>query len=324
MMHFLTRSLIFIVAILFTFVVKGQDWPNKPIRMIVPGAAGASADALARSMAEVLGRQLGVAVVVENKVGASGVLGADFVAKAQPDGYTLLFGQQDSQTILPLLKKSLPYDTAKDFLPLAKVGDLYLIFATNSKLPVDDMKQLVALAKASPGKLNYGSGGGGGINHLVSELLVQRAGLQMQHVPYKGGTPAATALMGGEIELFGGSYSLLGKSIESGRLRGVAVTSPSRMAQLPHVPTMAEMGYEDFTVSAWYGVFAPAKLPQTIAAKLSLSIVAAAKSLEYRQRMMVVGAEGEPLESAGFEKFLKQDYDRWKDVIQRGRIVLME
>jgi tripartite-type tricarboxylate transporter receptor subunit TctC len=319
------RRLLAAAAALFCLSsAQAQDWPNKTIRMIVPGAAGASADGLARSMAEVLGRQLGVPVVVENKVGASGALGADFVAKAPADGYTLLFGQQDSQTILPLLKKSLPYDTFKDFMPLAKVGDLYLVYATNAKVPAQDMKQFIALAKASPGKLNYASGGGGGINHLVSELLVQRAGLQMLHVPYKGGTPAATALMAGEVELFGGSYSLLGKSIESGRLRGLAVTSTARLPQLPNVPTMAELGYRDFVVSAWYGVFAPAGLPESIAARLSSSLVAAANSPDYRQRQAAVGAEGQPLDGAGFTRFLREDYERWKDVIQAGRISLPE
>ncbi len=274
-------------------------------------------------MAEVLGRRLGTSIVVENKVGSAGVIGADFVAKSAPNGYTLLFGQQDSQTMLPLLRKSMPYDTEKDFVPLAKVGDLYLIYATNAKV-APDMKQFVALAKSKPGKMNYGSAGAGGINHLGSEMLAQRTGMELVHVPYKGGTPAATALLAGEIELFSGSYSLLGKSIESGRLRGLAVTGPARLAQLPDVPTMEELGYKNSAVSAWYGVFGPAGLPEAIAAKLSSNIVAAANSSEYRQRLQATGAEGQPLDRAGFAQFLKDDHARWKEVIQKGRITLEE
>ncbi len=301
-----------------------QEWPSRPIRLIVPGAAGASADVLARTMAEVLGRRLGTAIVVENKVGSAGVIGADFVAKSAPNGYTLLFGQQDSQTMLPLLRKSMPYDTDKDFMPLAKVGDLYLIYATNAKVPAQDLKQFVALAKSQPGKMNYGSAGGGGINHLASEMLAQRTGMDLVHVPYKGGTPAATALLGGEIELFAGSYSLLGKSIEAGRLRGLAVTGTSRLPQLPDVPTMDELGYKNSIVSAWYGVLAPAGLPEAIAAKLSSNIVAAANTPEYRQRLQATGAEGQPLDRAQFAQFLKDDSARWKEVIQKGRITLEE
>jgi tripartite-type tricarboxylate transporter receptor subunit TctC len=318
------RTLAGLLAALLVTASWAQDWPTRPIRMIVPGAAGASADVLARSMAQVLSRHLGTSIVVENKVGASGTLGADFVAKSPPNGYTLLFGQQDSQTILPLLKKAMPYDAEKDFVPLAKVGDLYLVYATNAKVPAQDMRQFIALAKASPGKMNFGSGGGGGINHLASEMLVQRAGIDLVHVPYKGGTPAATALMAGEIELFSGSYSLLGKSIESGRLRGLAVTSPARLAYLPNVPTMEELGYKGFVVSAWYGAFAPAGLPDAIASRLSSAFIAAVDSPEYRQTLQAVGAEGQALDRAAFTRFLQADQASWKEVIQKGRISLPE
>jgi len=299
-----------------------QNWPDRTIRMIVPGAAGASADALARTMAELLGRRLGVGIVVENRVGASGVIGADAVAKSAPDGYTLLFAQQDSQVLLPLLKQKLPYDTEKDFVPIAKVGDLFLLFATNSNVPAADMKAFIALAKERPGTMNLASGGAGGINHLVSELLTQRAGIRLAHIPYKGGTPAATALVAGEVHLFGGSYALLGKFIDAGRLRGLAVTGESRLPNLPNVPTMAEVGYPDFIISAWYGVFAPAGLPEPIAARLSAELVSAFNTQEYQRRLVATGGEGRALDRVAFAQFMRAETNRWREVIAKGNITV--
>ena len=299
-------------------------WPTKPVKLIVPGSAGASADTLGRVLAEALSERMGQQFVIENRVGAGGAIGALAVAKAAPDGYTLLFAQQDSQVLVPLLKKNVPYDTERDFVPVAKVGDIYLIFTVNSAQPYKTIQDLVADAKARPGKLNFASGGEGGINQLASELLKQRAGIDVVHVPYKGGGPATAALLANEVTVFAGSYTLVGKSIEAGRLRGLAVTRPTRLPMLPAIPTMIESGFPDFNSSAWFGLFGPAQLPASITRNLSDAVLAIAHSSSFKQRQLVVGAEGEPMGPEAFEKFLKEDIARWRAVITKAGITLSD
>ena len=178
-----------------------QTWPSRPIKVIVPGAPGASTDVLGRITAQALGERLGVAVVVENRPGANGAIGLEAVAHAAPDGYTLLWTGQDTQILGPILRKKLPYDVERDFQPLAKIGDLHLLFATNPNNPAKTMKKLVAAAKANPGQLKFSSSGEGGINQLMVELLKQRAGIEMLHIPYRGGAPAVQALVAGDVDL---------------------------------------------------------------------------------------------------------------------------
>jgi tripartite-type tricarboxylate transporter receptor subunit TctC len=297
-----------------------QGYPAKPIRMIVAYPPGASTDVLARLVSQQLGERLNTPLVVENRAGASGIVGTEVAARAPADGYTLLFAQQDTHTLLPILKRKLPYDVERDFVPLAKVGDVYLLIVANAKVPAGNVKELIALANAKPGGLRFASAGDGGINHLVMEMFGQRAGMALTHIPYKGGAPATLAVMAGEVELFGGSRTLLAKAIDAGQLRGVGMAQASRSSFLPNLPTMAEIGFPDFVVSAWFGVFAPAGLPEGIANRLAETLVSIGASDDYQKRLIASGGEGQPLGRDAFAKFLKAESGRWRVVIEKAGI----
>jgi tripartite-type tricarboxylate transporter receptor subunit TctC len=290
--------------------------------MIVAYPPGASTDVIARLVSYLLGEKLGTSVVVDNRPGASGIIGTEAAARAPADGYNLVFAQQDSHTLLPILRKKLPYDAEKDFVPLAKVGDVYLLIVANSKVPAASAQELIQYAKANPGALRFSSAGEGGINHLVVELFKQRAGIDVGHIPYKGGAQATLAVIAGEVELFGGSRTLLAKAIDAGQVRALGIAQAARSPFLPSVPTMAEVGFPDFVVSAWFGVFAPAGIPDGIANRLSDALVAIASSEEYQKRLIAAGGEGMPLRREAFAEFLKAESNRWRDVIERGRIKL--
>ena len=302
----------------------GPDWPTRPIRIIVPGSAGASGDQLARLLAPYLQERLGVAIVVENKNGAGGILGADFVAKAAPDGYTVMVAYQDSQVLTPLLNKNVPYDPLRDFTSIAKLGDIPLIFVVPPSSPARSIGEFLALARQQPGKLNLGTGGTGGINHLAGELLKQRTGINIVHVPYKGGAAATTAILAGEVNLFAGSYSLAGAAIRAGRLRGLATTRSTRLPLLPDVPTMAEAGIPDFVVTAWFGLFGPRALPAPIANRLSDVALEIAREPGFRQRVEGAGSEVAPLGIDQFGKFVQDELTRWRAVITRANISIDE
>jgi tripartite-type tricarboxylate transporter receptor subunit TctC len=308
--------------LLMAGTAMAQGYPARPVRMIVAYPPGASTDVIARLVAHLLGERLGTAVVVDNRPGASGMIGTEAAAKAAPDGYTLLFALQDTHTLQPILRKKLPYDAEKDFVPLAKVGDVYLLIVANAKVPAADAQELIQYAKAHPGALRFSSAGEGGINHLVLELFKQRAGIDIGHIPYQGGAQATLAVIAGEVELFGGSRTLLAKAIDSGQVRAIGIAQAARSPFLPGVPTMAEAGFPDFTVSAWFGVFAPAGIAEPIANRLSDTLVSIASSDEYQKRLIAAGGEGMPLRREAFAAFLKAESNRWRDVIERGRIKL--
>src|SRR5688572_24293721 len=316
----------FFVALLGVFILAGpghgQPYPSRPVRIIVAYPPGASTDVIARLVAHMLGERLGGPVVVENRPGASGIIGTELAAKAPADGYTLLFALQDTHTLLPILRRKLPYDPDKDFVPLAKVGDVYLLIVANAKVPAATPKDLIVYAKSNPGALRFSSAGEGGINHLVMELFRQRAGIDIGHIPYKGGAQATLAVIAGEVEVFGGSRTLLAKAIEAGQVRAIGIAQPARSPFLPNVPTMAEAGFPDFIVSAWFGVFAPTGTPEPIVNRLSETIVAIAGSEEYQKRLIAAGGEGLPLGRGDFENFLKEESNRWRQVIQRAGIKL--
>ena len=317
------RRLLYALAMMAAATAAlGQSYPSRPVRMIVAYPPGASTDVVARLVAHYLGERLGTAVVVENRPGAAGLIGTEAAAKAAPDGHTLLFALQDTHTLQPILRRKLPYDPEKDFVPLAKVGDIYLLIVANAKVPAKDAKELVAYAKANPGALRFSSAGEGGINHLVVELFKQRAGIDIGHIPYKGGAQATLAVIAGEVEIFGGSRTLLAKAIDAGQVRAIGIAQPARSPFLPNVPTMAEAGFPDFVVSAWFGVFAPTGTPEPIVNRLSETIVAIAGSEEYQKRLIAAGGEGLPLGRGDFEKFLKEESNRWRQVIQRAGIKL--
>jgi tripartite-type tricarboxylate transporter receptor subunit TctC len=295
-----------------------ETYPARPIRIIVSNAPGASTDVVARLVARAMTSRLGVSVFVENRAGASGVIGTETAAHAAQDGYTLLFGLQDTLTLLPILKKSLPYDAERDFAPIAKVGDIYLLYACNSKVPVRSLAEFVELAKARPNELKFSSGGIGGINQLATELLIQKAGISLVHVPYNGGAAATLALMSGEVDLFSGSAALLAEGVKSGQIRGLAVAKETRSDLLPDVPTTREVGIDDLIVSAYFGLFAPKAVPADIIALLSRTIVDGTSTPEFRQLLAATGGEGTPLGSEAFDKSWKNESVRWRQVIERA------
>lgn len=322
---------ILIACILFGLYAAGgsagaaeQAYPTRPIRMVVTFPPGASTDVLARILAQRLEEKLGQQVLVDNRAGASGVIGVESVAKAPPDGYTLLYATQGSLVLLPILAKKLPYDPAKDFLPIAKVADVNLLIAVNSKMPFTNVKDLVALSKSRPGGIKFSSAGIGSINQLVVELFAQRTGMEKTHIPYKGGAPATLAAIAGEVDMFGGSRTLLLKPIEAGQLRAVGVAQATRSQFMPNVPTMAELGIPNMEVSAWYGVVAPAGIPPTIAAKLSQVILEAASTPDYQKLLIANGGEGMPVGGATFGSFVTSELASWRQIIGRAGIQVDE
>jgi tripartite-type tricarboxylate transporter receptor subunit TctC len=319
------------VALLFATTVSdletrawAQAYPTKPIRIIVSNAPGASTDIIARAVAQSMSQRLGVSVFVDNRAGASGIIGTVAAAQAEPDGYTLLFGTQDTLTLLPILKKSLPYDPERDFTAVTKVSDVYLLLACNSNVPANSLKEFVALAKAKPNTLKFSSAGIGGINHLATELFSQTAGIELLHVPYRGGAPATFALFAGEVDLMAGSVSLLGEGMASGKLRGLAIARQTRSQLASAVPTMQETGVGDVVAAAYFGIVAPKATPRDIVELLSSTVVAIVATPEFRQRVAAAGGEAVPLGADDFDKYLKTESHRWRQVIERAHIKLDE
>jgi len=237
------------------------DYPSKPIKLIVPYAPGGGADAVARVVAQHVGDRLGQSVVVENRGGAGSIIGTDLVAKAEPDGYTLLLGQSGPISINPAVYKSLPYDPVKDLAPITMTNSYPYVLVVNAKLPAASLQEFVALGKSKPGSMNYGTTGVGAANHLMTELFCRKAGLKMTHIPYRGTALAVGDLLGGQLTMvFGDPISVLAH-IKSGKLRALAVTSLERSPVAPEVPTVAESGYPGFEALAWHGILAPARTP---------------------------------------------------------------
>ncbi|MDB5489557.1 MAG: hypothetical protein JWQ58_3272, partial [Reyranella sp.] len=252
-----------------------QEFPSRPLKLVVPYAPGGGADSVARIVAKKVSENIGQAIVIENKGGAGSIVGTDLVAKAEPDGYTLLLGQSGPISINPAVYKTLPYDPVKDFAPITMTTAYPYILVVNSEMPAKTLQEFVALAKSKPGAMNYGSTGVGAANHLVAELFNSKAGLEMTHVPYRGTALAVGDLLSGQLNVvFGDPISVL-PHIKSGKLRALAVTSLERSPVAPEVPTVAESGYPGFEALAWHGILAPAKTPPAVIKKLNAEIVKA-------------------------------------------------
>src|SRR3954471_15704581 len=318
-------------ALVFGFVAglavapQGQaaEYPTRPIKLVVPYAAGGPTDVLGRLVGEYLGRDLKQAVIVENKAGAQGAIGAEAVARSEPDGYTLFVTAASIFVLNPMLYKKLPYDPVKDFRMLALITDLPVVMEIHPSVPATTVAEFVAYAKQNPGKLNFGSAGTGGTIHLAGEMFKQMAGIEMTHVPYKGAGPALTDLLSGHIQLM---FDTLGTALppaKSGLLRPLAVSSKQRIADLPDVPTMAESGYPDYAVSVWYGISAPAKLADEIAQKLKASLDRALSDDTFRASLDKSGfAPLRPKSFADIDKFIGADRKLWAGVIKELNISL--
>jgi tripartite-type tricarboxylate transporter receptor subunit TctC len=299
------------------------EYPVRPIKLVVPYAAGGPTDVLGRLVADFLARDLKVATVVENKAGAQGAIGAEAVARAEPDGYTLFVAAASIIVLNPMLYKKLPYDPVRDFKMLALVTDLPVVMEVHPSVPANTVAEFVAWAKQNPGKLNFGSAGTGGTIHLAGEMFKQMAGIDMTHVPYKGAGPALTDLLSGNIQVMFDTLSTALPPVKSGLLRPLGVSSSERSPDLPDVPTIAESGYPDYRVSVWYGIAAPAKVPEDISQKISASLDRALNDDAFRASLEKIGFPVfRPRSAAEIAAFIDADRARWSNVIKAQNISL--
>jgi tripartite-type tricarboxylate transporter receptor subunit TctC len=311
------------VAALMVPNARAGEYPVRPIKLVVPYAAGGPTDVLGRLVGEFLGRDLKQAVFVENKAGAQGAIGAEAVARAEPDGYTLFVSAASIIVLNPMLYKKLPYDPVKDFRMLALVTDLPVVMEVHPSVPAKTLAEFVAYAKQNPGKLNFGSAGTGGTIHLAGEMFKQIAGVDMIHVPYKGAGPALTDLLSGNIQVMFDTLSTALPPVKSGLLRPLGVSSTQRSPDLPDVPTIAESGYPDYVVSVWYGIAAPAKLPEDVAQKISASLDRALNDDAFRASLERIGFPVfRPRSPAAIAEFIDADRARWSKVIKTQNISL--
>ena len=312
-----------VAAIAAAPYAQATGFPTRPIRLVIPYAAGGPTDIFGRLLAEYLGRDLKQTVFVENKAGAQGAIGAETVARAEPDGYTL-FGTSGSVLILnPLLYKKLSYDPARDFRMLALVTEVPLVLCVHRSVPAKTISEFVAYARQNPGKLNFGSSGTGSFTHLAAEMFKQMAGIEMIHIAYKGAAPALTDVTSGKIQLMFESVSTALPLIRSGMLRPLGVSSPKRHPDLPDVPTIAESGYPGYFVSVWNAVAAPAGLPDDVARVLNDSLERVMNDADFRAALEKVGFTAlRPRKPAAIEEFIDTDRARWSGAIKAQNITL--
>ena len=298
-----------------------QNYPSHTIRIVVPIAAGGATDILSRMIAQKLYERWGQVVQVDNRPGASGMIGGEIVASSPPDGYTLLMAFTAHVTN-PSLQPKLPYDTLNDFAPVTMVAVVPSVLLVHPSLPVYSVRELIAFAKARPGELNYASSGTGTATHLAALLFSSRTGVIMEHVPYRGGAPALYELLGGQVTLMFGNMASGMPHIRSGRLRALAVTSPRRSRALPLLPTMAESGLPGFEAMAWFALLAPAHTPGTIINKLNAEIVVILQQPEIRERLASLGAEVESSTPAELDDYIRSEMAKWRKVIRKMRVTI--
>ena len=315
------KRILLIFVFVFSSPVNSQDnYPNKPLRWIVPYAAGGFADIRARKLGIDLAKALGQPVVIENKTGAGGVIGTDAVAKAAPDGYTIGMGNLAALAVNVSLMKKLPYDPQKDLQPVVLVERSPLILVAGPGLKANSVQELIAYAKANPGKLGFGSSGVGGAHHLSGEMLKLRTGVDMVHIPYKGGAPAAADLMAGHLPvMFEMGYAAV-PSVKSGKTRALAVTSSQRVALLPEVPTMAEAGLPGFESYNWQGVVAPAATPRPVVDRLNREFNTILALAEQRDAILATASEPAGGTPEQFRDLIRSETTKWAEVVKAAKI----
>jgi tripartite-type tricarboxylate transporter receptor subunit TctC len=299
-----------------------QGWPTHSVTMVVPFPPGGGTDTGARILAEQLSRKWGQVVVVENKGGAAGQIGADLVAKARPDGYTILMGNIGTQAINPALYGRLPYDPDKAFAPVGLVAELPLAMMVNPAVPARNVREFVALAKAQPGKLSYSSSGAGGGPHLAAEMFKDATGTYILHVPYRGGGPAIADLLAGHVQISFMTVLEASGHIKAGKLRALAVTSDKRVSALPDVPTLAESGLPGFNSISWIGLLAPAGTPREIVEKISADVREVVGHEEVRDKLVQLGAVPAPGTPAQFSALIDNDRKRYTQIIRERKITV--
>ncbi len=294
-----------------------QTFPSRPIRIVATFEPGGASDILARLIAPKLTEYLGKPVMVENRPGAGGNIGTDFVAKSAPDGYTLVMGYIGTHAVNPTLYPNIPFDAVKDFAPVAFVASIPSVLVVHPSVPAKSVAELIALAKSRPGQLNYGSGGSGTAPHLAAELFKSISGVDMAHIPYKGSGPAVTALLAGQISLMFNTMAQTIPYIQSGKLRGLAVTSGKRSKALPDLPTLAESGLPGYEMVGWFGVFAPAGTPKDVVTKLNVEIMKVLNLPDIRERLTKMGSESTDISTPEqFGDYVKAEIAKWAKVIK--------
>jgi tripartite-type tricarboxylate transporter receptor subunit TctC len=316
----MTRLAISLCLLLESLTASAQSFPSKPIRVVIPFVAGGSSDIVGRAIGSKFQEFLGQPAVVENKPGANGAIAAEFVAKSDPDGHTILVGSIGVFSINSALFKDLRYNPLRDFAPVTLAVTTPNVLITKPALAANSMKELVDYAKKNPGKLSYCSSGTGSSDHLTAELLNQVAGISAVHVPYKGGAACQTDIMGGQVDISFQNLGAVTNYIRGNRMKALAVTAKARNPQLPNVPTTAEGGYPGLVVTSWQAAAAPAKTPREIVARLNDAAVKALRSPEVRERMSQIGFDVVGSTPDEFGRFMKEEVDRWTDVVKRGGI----
>jgi tripartite-type tricarboxylate transporter receptor subunit TctC len=298
---------------------NGTDYPNKPIKLIVPYPPGGGTDVIARIVQERFQAQLGQPVLIDNRGGAAGSIGTEVAAKSAPDGYTVLF-TLSSHTINPAIYTKLPFDTQKDFEPVAMVASLPQILVANTSFPANNVAELVKLAKAKPGSLSFATVGNGSPGHLAGELFKLRTGTEMTHVPYRGGGPAVTDVMGGQVPLLWVSSPAAAQFVKAGKLKALAVSTTKRSAAFPDVPTMQEAGIPDFEVDSWYAMFVPSKTPKAAIEKLNRVVNTVVREPEIRDKLLAQGSEGVGGTPEQLGKVVSTEMVRWSKLAKEASI----
>ena len=295
-----------------------EAYPSRPIKLVVPYPPGGTTDLLARAIAPRLGERLGQAVVIENKAGAGGVIGAQQVAKSPADGYTLVFATIASHGIIPALQNPPPYDPVKDFAPITLVAGTPNVLLVNNAVPAKNLAELLAMARAKPGSLNFGSTSQGGSPHMSGELLKLQAGVDIVHVPYKGGGPMLIDLIGGQIQMGFDNLPSSIAQVRGGKVRALAVTTAKRWPGAPEIPTMAEAGVPGYEMSAWFGLLAPAGTPKAVVDRLQREVAAILKLPEVEKQFFELGAEPGGMSPEDFGRYISADRDKWAKVGASG------
>jgi len=314
------RLLVACFAATLSFGAYAQAWPAKPIRIVIPFVAGGSSDIVGRAIGSKFQELLGQPAVVENRPGANGAIAAEFVAKSDPDGYTILVGSIGVFSINAALFKDLRYNPVKDFAPITLAVTTPNVLITKPELKANSLRELVAFAKQNPGKLSYCSSGTGSSDHLTAELLKQMSGSDALHVPYKGGAACQTDIMGNQVDFSFQNLGAVTNYIKGGRMKALAVTAGGRHPQLPDVPSAGEAGFPELVVTSWQAAAAPAKTPREIVAKLNEATVKALRSPDVSERMKQIGFDVVAGTPEAFGKFMQQEVDRWTRVVSKGGI----
>jgi len=326
MVQILVAGLLFTVAAVWQGIALlpacAAEYPARPIRLIVPFPPGGGNDILARAVGQRLSPIIGQQIVIDNRGGAGGQLGAELAAKAEPDGYTLFLGSIGNLTFLPVLQSRLPYDPVRDFAPIALLATSAFILVINPEVPVKNLKELIALVKAKPGQLNYGSAGAGSSLHMTAELFKLEAGLNITHVPYKGTSPALIDLLANQVQMMFSTMPTMVPHVKSGKLRALGVSSTTRAEAVPDVPTVAEAGLPGFEVLNWQGILAPKKTPEAIVQKLNRALLATLKSPDMIKSLAAQGLDAAGGAPEQFGALMKSEIEKYGKVAREAKLKL--